>query len=82
MLTNPPLVAAILGARLNSNSNHDNEDNNSNNGANDNENNGANDNKNNNNNNAGPVESEPLMNEVRLAQERGKYLLFSMFGLA
>jgi hypothetical protein len=86
MLTNPPLVAAILDALGNSSRSGDTSQGGDGNGSGDhnvdnsNDENVGNDNDsdidNDYDNDAGPVESEPLMNEVRLAHEKGKYFPF------
>ena len=65
----------------NSNNNDNNSDDNNNNSDNNNndDDNDNNDDDEDNDNDAGPVESEPLMNEVRLAQEKGNHCLFPTF---
>ena len=67
MLTDSPLVASILNTT--SNSNHDNNDGDGDSDRSDNE--DIDDDEG--DNDAGPVESEPLMNEVRLARDKGMY---------
>ena len=83
MLAGSPLAAAILSA-LGDNGGGGGGGNDGNGNGNGNGNNGNGDSDsdsdidNNGNDEAGPVESEPLMNEVRLACEKGNYYLFCM----
>ena len=72
------VLSPVNGSGGNNDNGGDN-NNNSDNNNNDDDNNNNNNNNKDNDNDAGPVESEPLMNEVRLAQEKGNHCLFPTF---